>query len=235
VSWFHSICLKNGLEVASGQLGLLEKYVAALLEWNQKVNLISRKDEQNVWERHVLHSISLLFKVSVIAGAKIIDLGTGGGLPGIPIKILIPTLSLMLVDSVRKKTQALAHIVDRLPLTGANVACGRAEELARRAEFRNQFDYVISRGVADLRQLIEWGYPFLQSPRYKSVDTFDTKRRVSIRPPALIALKGGNLGSEITSARRAAYVDNISVIDLRVEGLDQSQNPHRKVVIVHFQ
>jgi 16S rRNA (guanine527-N7)-methyltransferase len=234
-SWFQSVCVKNALKVASGQLELLEKYVAVLLEWNQKVNLISRKDEQNVWERHILHSVSLLFRFSVVANARIMDLGTGGGLPGIPIKILIPTLSLTLVDSIKKKTHAVADIVHRLSLTNVHVECGRAEELARTKEFRNQFDYVMGRGVADLKRLIEWSYPFLESPRYKSTDTSGAEPKALIKPRALIALKGGNLEGEIASARKAKHVDDINVIELRVEGLDRSQNPHRRVVIVHFQ
>jgi 16S rRNA (guanine527-N7)-methyltransferase len=234
-SWFQSICLRNAVKVASVQLELLEKYVAVLLEWNQRVNLISRKDEQKVWERHILHSVSLLFRFSVIGNAKVMDLGTGGGLPGIPIKILIPALSLTLVDSIKTKTQAVADIVHQLSLTDVDVKCGRAEDLGRRMEFRNQFDYIISRGVADLKRLIEWSYPLVKSPRYKSIDTAATEPKALINPGALIALKGGNLEREITPARKTKYVDEISVIDLRLESLDQSQNPHRKVVIVHFQ
>jgi 16S rRNA (guanine527-N7)-methyltransferase len=233
-SWFQSVCLKNALEVANVQVDLLEKYVAALLEWNQKVNLISRKDEQNIWERHILHSVSLLFRLSVVANARLIDLGTGGGLPGIPIKILIPTLSLTLVDSIKKKSQAVADIVRQLSLTDVDVKCGRAEDLAWRKEFRNQFDYVISRGVADLKQLIEWSYAFVRSPSYKLTSTAATGAKALVKPGTLIALKGGNLEREVSLVRETKYVEKISVMDLRVESLDQSQNPHREVVIVHF-
>lgn len=225
----------NALWVTSVQLELLKKYVALLLQWNRKLNLISRKEEQKVWERHILHSVSLLFKVSILPEAKLMDLGTGGGLPGIPVKILIPTLSVTLVDSIKKKTQAVADIVQQLSIIDVDVQCGRAEELARREEFRNQFDYVIGRAVGDLGQLVKWSYPFLKSPRYEPSDRRNTEGKTLIRPRALIALKGGDLKSEIASARKARYVDDINVIDLRVEGVDSTQNPERKVVIVHFQ
>lgn len=234
-SWFQSVCLKNTLTVVNAQLELLERYVGLLLQWNRKVNLISRKDERNVWERHILHSVSLLFKVSIPTDARVMDLGTGGGLPGIPIKILIPTLSLTLVDSIKKKTQAVADIVHQLSLANVVVQCGRAEDLAKREEFRNQFDYVIARGIADLKQLVEWSHPFLKSERYELTGTSASERKIFIRPQALVALKGGNLDNEIESARKAKHVGEIRVIDLSVEGLELAHNPARKAVMVHFQ
>ena len=74
-----------------------------LLDWNKKINLISRKDEENVWTYHILHSISLLFKVKIFEGSKIVDIGSGGGLPGIPLKILHPNISLLCLDATRKR------------------------------------------------------------------------------------------------------------------------------------
>src|SRR3990172_6606526 len=104
--WFQSICKWNGLSVSDDRLQLLERYVRQLLDWNKKLNLISRRDEENVWTRHILHSASLLFHLSLKQRARILDLGTGGGLPGIPIKILVPSFSVTLVDSINKKTTA---------------------------------------------------------------------------------------------------------------------------------
>src|SRR5512140_2094922 len=110
--WFHNICRKNGLNPTDGQIRLLEQYVSYLLEWNQKINLISRKDEEQVWQNHILHSAAPLFKVKLDPNPRIMDLGTGGGLPGIPLKILVPESEFLLVDSTRKKTVAVQDMIE---------------------------------------------------------------------------------------------------------------------------
>ena len=232
--WFQSICASNQLPVNKPQADLLQRYVAHLLNWNRKVNLISRKDEQNIWERHILHSVSLLFHVSFDSGAKILDLGTGAGLPGIPIKILSPQISLTLIDSIRKKTVAVADIARKLSLTDVKVQCGRAEELANREEFRHQFDYVIARGVANLNKLVKWSFPFLRARKFESDFSSNTDSKTFIRSPALIAMKGGNLEVEIMSALKDKDVKDIKAIDLSFEGLDRTHDPDRKAVIVFF-
>jgi 16S rRNA (guanine527-N7)-methyltransferase len=86
--WFRELCLKNGLTLTNKQLEQLDYYVVLLLEWNKKINIISRKDEENVWTYHILHSISPLFKIEIKQNSVIVDIGTGCGFPGIPIKIL---------------------------------------------------------------------------------------------------------------------------------------------------
>ncbi|MEK6572220.1 MAG: 16S rRNA (guanine(527)-N(7))-methyltransferase RsmG [Bacteroidota bacterium] len=232
--WFQSICASNQLPVNKPQADLLQRYVAHLLDWNRKVNLISRKDEQNIWERHILHSVSLLFHVSFDAGARILDLGTGGGLPGIPIKILSPQISLTLIDSIRKKIVAVADIARKLSLTDVKVECGRAEELANREEFRRQFDYVIARGVANLNKLVKWSFPFLRARKFELDFSSNTDSKTFIRSPALIAMKGGNLEVEIMSALKDKDVKDIKAINLSFEGLDRTHDPDRKAVIVFF-
>jgi 16S rRNA (guanine527-N7)-methyltransferase len=83
----RTTCSQNGLELEESQLGSLELLVSNLLEWNKKINLISRRDEENIWSSHILHCLALLFKVELGQSLKVLDLGTGGGLPGIPLKI----------------------------------------------------------------------------------------------------------------------------------------------------
>jgi 16S rRNA (guanine527-N7)-methyltransferase len=232
-TWFQSLCALNQLFVNEAQVQQIEEYVRLLLRWNQKVNLISRKDEENVWERHILHCASLLFNVSISSTARVIDLGTGGGLPGVPIKILVPTLSVVLVDSVKKKSQAVANIVDQLSLTNVNVECIRAEQLGTRSGFHNEFDYVITRGVAELNKLALWSFSLLKLRRTELVSATRSDT-AAIKPPALIAMKGGDLGKEIRGAKRSPHVRDIEILDLKVKGLEQVHNPDRKVAVVYF-
>jgi 16S rRNA (guanine527-N7)-methyltransferase len=233
-NWLRSLCALNRLPVSDTQLEQLEEYAGALRHWNQKVNLISRKDEEYVWDHHILHCMSVLFNVSILSTARVIDLGTGGGFPGIPIKILIPTLSMVLVDSVRKKTQAVADIVHQLSVKDVNVECSRAEQLGTRPGFHNEFDYIIARGVADLSKLVLWGFPLLKPRRAESPTPLQSRGKPFIKPPALIAMKGGDLSKEIQSARKSPDVREIEILELKVDGLEQVHNPDHKVVIVSF-
>jgi len=110
----------------------------------------------------------------------------------------------------------------------------RAEELATKNGFKNEFDYVLARSVADLKQLVQWSFPLLK-PQQPGV-TLETHRqgKTFIRSPAVVAMKGGDLRSEIALARKSRHAMEIEVIDLNVKGLDASHNPYRKAVVVHF-
>ena len=232
--WFQAICAENHLPLNDAQLHVLQDYVALLRERNQKINLISRKDEHNIWERHILHCTSLLFHISVKADATIVDVGTGGGLPGIPLKILIPQLSLTLIDSIRKKTIAVTEFVQQLQFTDVHIECGRAEELALKSPLLNHFDYVIARSVSNLNQLVVWCFPFLKSQRTQLQSLTSDGDKTFIAPPAMIAMKGGDLDKEIALVRKERRVKGIDVINLTINGLDQAHNPDRKAVILYF-
>src|ERR1700690_4224847 len=118
---FQTICRRNGLNLSDSQLRLLGRFVDGLLEWNSKINLISRRDQENVWFSHVLHSLTPLFFVEFSKGLRVLDLGTGGGFPGIPLAIARPDLELVLLDSIKKKTLAVQDLVDQLGLAGVSV------------------------------------------------------------------------------------------------------------------
>ncbi|MEX2115327.1 MAG: 16S rRNA (guanine(527)-N(7))-methyltransferase RsmG, partial [Bacteroidota bacterium] len=159
--WLRTICAKNGLKIPDDQLELIRNYVRLLLEWNQKINLISRRDEENVWQSHILHSIAPLFQVKIPENGRIVDLGTGGGLPGIPLKILNPTIQITMIDSTQKKITAVDEMTKALGLKDTIAVWGRAEELAKRKEFRGQFDIATARGVGPLEELVRLAHPFL--------------------------------------------------------------------------
>ena len=109
--WLGTVCAQNGLRLSEEQLTLLETLAVRLLDWNQKINLISRRDEENFWTSHLLHCLALLFKVDLPAGSLILDLGTGGGLPGLPLKIVRPDLTLTLLDSTQKKINVVRDLI----------------------------------------------------------------------------------------------------------------------------
>ena len=231
--WFRTTCRQNGIDVSDHQLSELEKFASLLLEWNIKINLISRRDEANIWTYHILHSASILFKLDIRHGAVVLDLGTGGGLPGIPLKILRPDITITLLDSTQKKINVVREMVDTLGLKGVNVVWGRAEDLGKKTEYAHTFDVVIARAVASLKDLLDWSAPFLRrQERHDRGDEFNEGRAVI--GPSLIALKGGNLDSELRQIERDRRVDNISIINLTLEGSSQLEGEDKKIVVVKF-
>lgn len=163
-------------------------------EWNEKINVISRKDIDALYEKHVLHSLSIAANFSFAPGTSIVDLGTGGGFPGIPLAIYFPEVNFHLVDSIAKKLNVVRAIADALALRNVTVQHTRVEEIKGR-----QFDYVVSRAVAPLADLWRWSKPLIR-----------TRSSVAgnAAPNGLICLKGGDLALEIQqSGTRPHMVD----------------------------
>lgn len=147
-------------DVQAQQLGQFCTLVEA---WNRRTNLISQQDAARLWERHVLPSIIPLRFVEIPPESWILDVGSGGGFPAIPLKILRPDLQMLLVDSVRKKTLFLQKAISDLGLEKIAVANRRVEELANRAELRERFDLITARAVGAIELLLDWGEPFLKN------------------------------------------------------------------------
>ena len=151
-----------GMELTPHQLDLFEAYYRELADWNQRVNLTAITGYQEVQVKHFLDSLTVCRAVPVGAAAamRVIDVGAGAGLPGLPLKLAFPDIQLALVESVGKKARFLEHLVATLALSGVEVLTGRAEELARLPRLRENFDLVVSRGVAKLPSLLEYTLPF---------------------------------------------------------------------------
>jgi 16S rRNA (guanine527-N7)-methyltransferase len=229
--WLRTICRKNGLILNDAQAHLLERYVAHLLEWNRKINLISRQDEAGIWGNHIFHSLTPLFSLKMKGNARFMDLGTGGGLPGIPLKILLPGAEFVLIDATRKKIASVQDIINKLELTGISTAWGRAEELSRDQNLVSHFDYIVARAVAPLDDLIAWSTPFLRKTR-PAGDLASESPNVS--PPALIALKGGDLDDEIAKARRRRQARSIEVVKAVMHGSEELPATGKKILVVRF-
>ena len=154
------------------------------IEWNEKINVISRKDMNNFYEHHVLHSLAITTQFEFIKGMQVMDLGCGGGFPGIPLAIFYPDTHFHLVDSINKKLKVVEEIAAAIGLQNVTTQHTRAEDIKNR-----KFDVVISRAVAPLKDLWFWSKPLLQKNKniQYGINT----------PNGLICLKGGDLAQEI--------------------------------------
>ncbi|MCS7287312.1 MAG: 16S rRNA (guanine(527)-N(7))-methyltransferase RsmG [Anaerolineae bacterium] len=161
-----------GLELDPEKLRAFEVYYHELRKWNRKANLTSLIAPNEVQVKHFLDSLTIYeipeFREAVSSGRKInfVDVGTGGGFPGIPIKIVTPGINLVLVDSSRKKIQFLEHLKEALGLEGVEIIWGRAEEIARQENHRERYDWVVARALAEFPTLAEYLLPFCRIGGY---------------------------------------------------------------------
>lgn len=233
--WLEQVLNQNQLRVSPEVMERLSMYVAALCAWNQKVNLISRTDEQNIWNKHILSSLSLLTKFSIHEGSSLLDLGTGGGLPGIPLAILLPTSKFTLVDSIQKKINAVQEIIGELGLGNAMAICGRAEILSRQDEYQNKFDHVIARAVGPIKDIVQWGQHFLRKmPGPVSIDRTPNRagKRTTLPHGTLLLLKGGEMTQEINQASVKLKPRYLEAFPLMFEGSESAELFDKKLVII---
>lgn len=163
----------------------------AYYQWNTQINVVSRKDFHLFYERHVLHSLAIATIVDFEDGTSILDVGTGGGFPGIPLAILYPNCQFHLVDSIGKKIKVAKGVAETIGLTNVTAVQGRMEQGTE------TYDVIVTRAVARLGQLKHWLFRKLKSKSKKSVK-------------GLICLKGGDLTEEIIEAKVKANLYNIS-------------------------
>lgn len=183
---------KLGFELSQPQLESFQLYYEELVQWNERVNLTAIKDYEEVQTRHFLDSLTVALFLDDIP-CPVLDLGTGAGFPGIPVRILLPNIRLSLLESTAKKAAFLNHLVDRLGLDGVEVVTGRAEQLAHDASYREQFAVVLSRGVARLDTLAELALPFcLCGGRLVAQKKGDIDAEVDAASP-VIDILGGRL------------------------------------------
>ena len=160
-------------------------------DWNSKINVISRKDIENLYEHHILHSLGIAQIIHFKPGTKIMDLGTGGGFPGIPLAILFPDTTFHLVDSIGKKVKVATEIAQAIGLTNVTTRHCRAEEE------KQLFDFVVSRAVMPLNDLL------------KIIRKNIAKEQHNALPNGLICLKGGELENEIMPVKHKTFIHDL--------------------------
>jgi 16S rRNA (guanine527-N7)-methyltransferase len=169
------------------QLAQFEALGDLYKEWNAKINVISRKDIDGLYEKHILHSLAIAAVFDFPAGTEIIDIGTGGGFPGVPLAIFFPEVKFHLVDSINKKLKIIETVKEAIGLPNVTTQHTRAEEIHNR-----KFDFAVSRAVAPLKELWKWSKPLLKNAQ------FETEGKVY--KSGLICLKGGDLAQEISES-----------------------------------
>lgn len=172
------------------QIAQFEQLGPLYRDWNQKINVISRKDIDNLFPHHVLHSLAIAKVIQFKPGAKVLDLGTGGGFPGIPLAILFPETEFVLIDGIRKKITVVKEVVEALGLKNVQAFQQRAEERKGKS-----FDFVVTRAVAVLEKLVPWSMHLIKDTQMHGL------------PNGLIALKGGSVKEEVKALPRGSYTE----------------------------
>lgn len=186
------IILKYFPELTDVQRAQMAQLEDLYPEWNAKINVISRKDIDNLEVNHLLHSLGLVKFVKFSPGTRVMDLGTGGGLPGVPLAIYYPDVTFHLVDRIGKKLKVAQDIAERIGLTNVTFQHGDVKEV------KGKFDFVVSRAVMDLGDLVPLVKRFIDSEDRNAV------------PNGLICLKGGDLSGEIAQYKNKVLIDDLS-------------------------
>ncbi len=184
--------LKYFSGLSDKQIESFEKLQPLYADWNAKINVISRKDIDELYERHVLHSLAIARFIRFTNGTKVLDVGTGGGFPGIPLAIMFPEVSFHLVDSIGKKIKVVNSVAESLGLNNVVAQQVRAEQLTQK------YDFIVSRAVTKLPDFVGW-----------------VQKNVSVKqqnaiPNGILYLKGGSLEAETRPFRRKVQVQELS-------------------------
>lgn len=184
----HSLIYQYFPELSDLQQNQIERLALLYSDWNEKINVVSRKDVEELYERHVLHSMSIALYTEFLPGSSVVDVGTGGGFPGIPLAILFPEVQFTLVDSIGKKLKVVNEVVEALSLKNVRTINDRIEQVPE------TFDFVVSRAVAAMPTFVHW-----VSQRVKPESKHANANGIWY-------LKGGDLAEELAPYKKKVKV-----------------------------
>lgn len=197
-----------GVQIGEKEAVSFEKYLQLLLEWNNKMNLTAITDPDEIVIKHFIDSIVLVPHLKKKTNISILDVGTGAGFPGIPLKILLPEINVVLLDSLNKRVSFLQTVIDELGLQGISAVHGRAEDFGRQPRFRESYDIVVSRAVARLSVLAELCLPFVKMGG------------------SFVSYKGAKVDEELKEAKNAIKLlggGEFNQIEVNLPGLDDKR------------
>lgn len=177
-----------GITLTEKQKEQFDKFYELLVEWNKVMNLTGITEYEEVNEKHFVDSVSIVKALDINSVKKVIDVGTGAGFPGIPLKIAFPHLEIVLLDSLNKRINFLNTVIAELGLEGISTIHGRAEDFAKKPEYREQFDLCVSRAVANLSSLSEYCIPYVA------------------KDGMFVPYKSGEIDDELQQAKKAVHI-----------------------------
>ncbi|MCH8341959.1 MAG: 16S rRNA (guanine(527)-N(7))-methyltransferase RsmG [Chloroflexi bacterium] len=224
--WSEQADSQFGVRLNARQLEAFDWYAAELQSWNQRFNLTSVTDREQIEIKHFLDSLSCLRVMHPEPGARIVDIGTGAGFPGIPIRIACPQVHMLLVESIGKKAQFCQHIVDELELTNVAVIHSRAEQVGRLPEYREQFDWALARAVANLPTLLEYLLPLVKVGGGAIAQKGDTAPAEAQSARVAMGVLGGEL-TEIIPVELPGVAESRHLIVMRKSAATPEKYPRR--------
>ena len=224
--WSEHADSQFGIRLNTRQLEAFDEYAAELQAWNQRFNLTSVTDRAQIEIKHFLDSLSCLMVMRPRPGDRIIDIGTGAGFPGIPIRIACPQVHMVLVESIGKKAQFCQHIVDELQLTKVAVIHSRAEQVGRLPEYRETFDWAVARAVAKLPTLLEYLLPLVKVDGRTIAQKGDTAPAEAHSAAVAMEVLGGEL-EEITPVELPTVTETRYLVVVRKSAATPEKYPRR--------
>lgn len=223
-SFFNEAQKITGSPLTPSQQGAFVTYERELLDWNQKFNLTAIRDAESVRVKHFLDSLTCLLVMKNISNKRVIDVGTGAGFPGIPLKIICPDLRLTLVESVGKKANFCTHMIEALQLKNVEVLALRAEEVGRLPNHRAQYDWAVARAVAGLPILAEYLLPLLKIGGTMLAQKGESAHAEAQASEKTFKILGGEL-SGIVQVNLPGVVDERFLVSIRKNSATPSLYP----------